>query len=98
MLKNAYFLKKKTEKIDSATGNPPPNTRVVTPSYYYNFAEFVSSAKSVLLFLKKDKIATVDVLLLLLPHLSFLLMGGARIFLAPGRRVTLAMPLTVHIV
>jgi len=51
-------LKKKTEKIVSASGDPPPNPasfrrvrapppdpRVVTTAYYCHFVEFISSAK-----------------------------------------------------
>jgi len=54
LLKNAYFLEKSV-KITSASRAPlqnprllPATARVVTPAYYYNFVEFVSSAKCVL--------------------------------------------------
>jgi len=60
MLKNAYLLKKISVKIASASGAPEPpfasggwgsapDPRVVTPAFYYNFVEFVSIAKYVLL-------------------------------------------------
>jgi len=52
MLKNGYFWTK-TVKIVSASGAPPvsirrlgappPDPRVVTPAYYYNLVESVSS-------------------------------------------------------
>jgi len=72
------FEKKKTVKIASATGAPPPNPRlppsgllpagprprVITLVYYYYFVQFVSSAKYVLLPSKKNKIAAINVLLL----------------------------------
>jgi len=56
----------KTIKIVSASGDPPPNprlppaaphpdSRVVTPSYYYNFVKFVSSAKCILFAQKRSK-------------------------------------------
>jgi len=95
MLKNAYFLEK-TAKLFSASGAPPPDLRIVTSSYYYSFIKFISRGKCILLPLKKNKITTVNVLFLFLLHfftyfllqtLYFLLTGGARIFLAPGRRV-----------
>jgi len=63
---------------------------------YYNFVEFISGAKMRFITIKKNKITTVNVLILLLPHfctyfslqtLKFLLTGGVKIFLAPGRRV-----------
>jgi len=38
----------KTVKIVSASGAPPLHPRVLIPAYYYNFVEFVSSAKCVL--------------------------------------------------
>jgi len=54
MLKNAYFLEKKTVKVVSTPfclrrlGVPPPELRVVTPAYYYNVVELVSNAKCIL--------------------------------------------------
>jgi len=33
---------KKNVKIASASGDPSPDLRFVTPSYYYTFVEFVS--------------------------------------------------------
>jgi len=48
LLNNAYFLGKKTVKIVSASGAPPPDHRVVISAYYYNFVEFISSAKYIL--------------------------------------------------
>jgi len=63
MLKNACFLEK-TVKIVSASGDPPPKLRllrrlgylrVATPIYYYNFVEFVSSAKCILFRSKKKR-------------------------------------------
>jgi len=35
----------------------PPDPRVITPTYYYNFVEFISNAKCVLLPSTKKKIA-----------------------------------------
>jgi len=73
MLKNAYFLKKKTENRRSSVAPllnpflPKANARIVTPAYDYNFIQFVFSAKFDLLLSKKNKIITVIVLILLLP-------------------------------
>jgi len=66
MHKNAYFLKM-TVKFASASGAPPPNPRlplaagsstpnlrVVTSAYYYNFVEFVSIVKCILLSPSKN--------------------------------------------
>jgi len=60
MLKNAYFLKKKSKNRFSVRGSaPPPNPRLlpaagrrpspVTLAYHYRFAEFDFSPKYVLL-------------------------------------------------
>jgi len=78
MPKNTYFLNKNV-KITSASGTPPPNLvclrqlgasppdpHVITPAYYCKSFEFISRAKHVLLPSKKNKITTVNVLLLLL--------------------------------
>jgi len=43
---------------------------VVTSAYCYRFVEFISRAKCVLLPSKRNKITTVNVLFLLLPHFS----------------------------
>jgi len=56
MLKNAYFFGKKNcknrfsvgESAPVFRGAPPPDPRVVISAYYYNFVEFVSSAKYIL--------------------------------------------------
>jgi len=61
MLKNAYFLGKNCKNRLSVGGPPPPppltsrglgaalpDLHVVTPAYYYNFVEFVSSGKCIL--------------------------------------------------
>jgi len=68
MLKNKYFLKKNV-KIASASEIPPPNPRLPMEAWcsasrpprchsrYFSFAEFVSSAKCVLLTSKKKKVA-----------------------------------------
>jgi len=75
MLKNAY-LKKKL----------PLDPRVVPPTITPLSSLFLV-LKCVLLSSKKDKITTVNVLLLLLPKLcSFCWRGAQKIFLAPGRR------------
>jgi len=65
------FLKKRCKNYFSVEGSspeplfasgdwrveaPPPDLRVVTPVYYYNFVEFVSYATCVLLPYKKNKI------------------------------------------
>jgi len=95
MIKNAYFGGKKTVKIVSVSGAPPPDPRFVTPAYYYNFVEFVSNAKCIIIPLKKETSnyskcsAFASSALLPIFHsnsLSFV-ERGARIFLAPGRRV-----------
>jgi len=49
---------------------PLPDSGVVTPAYYYNIVEFVSSTKCGLLPEEKTKITTESVLLLPLPHFS----------------------------
>jgi len=41
---------------------PPPESSVVTHAYYYNYIEFVSSAKCVLLLSKKKKINKITTL------------------------------------
>jgi len=97
MLKNAFFGEK-TRKFFSASwaGVPPPDPRIVTSAYYYNFVEFVSSTKCILLRLKKEtnnysKYSAFAFFALL--HLFFnsnsvsFIEGGARIFLALGRKV-----------
>jgi len=75
---------------------PPPDPPLISPVYYCKSVGFISSAKCVLFSSKKNKITTVNVLLLLLPQLSHLFFisnsvvfveGGTRIFLAPERRV-----------
>jgi len=43
------YILKKTVKIASASGAPPPDPRLVTLAYYYNFVKFVSSAECVVL-------------------------------------------------
>jgi len=69
------IFRKITVTIISASGISPPNPRLplttpplnphfVTYAYYYNFVEFVSGAKCVLLPLKRNKITTINVLLL----------------------------------
>jgi len=73
MLKIAYFWEK-TVKIVSASGirpqtpvflrrlgAPPPDPRVVTPAYYYNFVKFVSSAKCILFRSEKNQVTTANV-------------------------------------
>jgi len=97
-------------KIASASGAQPPNprllpaalcsasdTRVVTPAYYYNFTEFVSSAKCILrITFKEEKNSCKKWSAFAFSaflHLFFTLNSldfvdeGARIFLASGRRV-----------
>jgi len=63
-----------------ASGGWRQNHRVVTPVYYYNFVEFVSSAKCILFRSKTKQVNTAS-------KLSFVEEGDTRIFLAPGRRV-----------
>jgi len=46
---------------------PLPDPRVITPTYYYRYVEFISSAKCILLPLKKGQNYTVNILLLLFP-------------------------------
>jgi len=49
MLKNAYFLEKTVKNRPVCLrrlGAPPSDPRVVIPTYYYNFVEFISSAKA----------------------------------------------------
>jgi len=103
MLKNAYFFGKKALKILSASGVPPPNprllrwlgapppdSRVVTSAYYYSFVKFISRGNAFYYLQKKNKITTLNLLFWLLPHFFTyfsLQTGGARIFLALGRRV-----------
>jgi len=57
MLKNAYFLGKNCKNrlsVGCSAPEPPlgfggwPDPRVVTPAYYFNSVEFVSSAKCIL--------------------------------------------------
>jgi len=51
---------------------PPPDPHVITLAYYCQSVEFISSAKCGLLPSKKNKITTVNVLLLLLLQLLHL--------------------------
>jgi len=53
------FLEKSC-KIAAASGNPhwppaPPDPRVVTPSYWYSFVEYVSSVNRILLTSKNNR-------------------------------------------
>jgi len=101
MLKNAYFLEK-TIKIVSSSGDPPPDPRVVTPVYYCNFVEFISSGKCILFRSKKKQVTTANVLPLLLSHfftyffysnsVSFVEEGHKNIS-CPRSQGTLATPL-----
>jgi len=50
MLKKCVSL---TVKIVSTLEDPPPDPRVATPAYYYNFVEFVSSAMRFITLKKK---------------------------------------------
>jgi len=84
---------KNTAKIASSVV-PPPNPHVVTLTYYYNFIEFVSSVKCVSLTSKKDKMTRACSAVTFSAHLHLLFtsnsadfIGGAIIFLAPGRRL-----------
>jgi len=81
-------------------GAPPSDPRVVTPTYCYNYVEFVFGAKCVLLRLKKHNSYTVNVLLLLLPHFCTLLSysvvfvdGWSKNISCPRAQGTLATPL-----
>jgi len=60
MLKNAFFWEKNKNR-----GAPPPDPRVVTHTYYYNFVEFVFGNKCVLFRSKKKPVTTANVLPLL---------------------------------
>jgi len=80
MLKNAYFLEKSVKFATASEAPPPeppfassdwclgPRPQRFSSAYYYSFVEIISSAKCVLLPSKKDKITTINVLLLLHPH------------------------------
>jgi len=57
------FLEKISVKIVSVLGAPHPDLRILSPAYYYNFVEFDSGAKCILLPSKNNKITTVNVLL-----------------------------------
>jgi len=67
MLEKAYFLDKNWKNRLSVGGSareprlpPPPDPRIVTSAYYYNFVQFIYSAKCDLLPFKKNKITTVN--------------------------------------
>jgi len=72
----------------------PLDPRVVTLTYYYNFVEFVSSDKCVLLPSKKNKIAREMFCLCFFCtfapkfHLVVFVDWGRKNILVPGRRVT----------
>jgi len=81
MLKNAYFLEKNCKNrlsVGSSAPEPPfmlpsaggsaPGPSVVTPAFYYDFVELYSTAIHFITLEKKQKIITVNVLLLLLLH------------------------------
>jgi len=79
MLEDAYFLEK-TINIASASGAPPSNLRLLSAALRCYFCLLLQlcrvyfyTAKCGLLPLKKNKITTVNVLLLLLLHLFFTL-------------------------
>jgi len=83
-----------------------PDPRDFTPTYYYNFVEFVSSIKCVSLpsTLKKEHITSVNVLLLLHPHFcTYFFTLNSVVFVDVGRKNiscsraqgTLATPLNI---
>jgi len=103
MLKNAYCLEKTAKTLQRrGLQTPvclrrlrirPPDLSVVTPTYYYNYVEFVSSAKCVLLAFKKGQnSSTVNsafassalLQLFSLQTLSILLTGAQEYFLPQG--------------
>jgi len=57
MLKNVCFWENTVKIASSITS--PPDSHVVTLTYYYNFIEFVPSIKCVSLNSKKDKMTFV---------------------------------------
>jgi len=71
MLKMRYFLGKNCKNRLSVGGSAPESPfasggsdpRVVTPAYYYNFVEFISSGECILSRLKKKQVTTANVLL-----------------------------------
>jgi len=82
MLKNAYFFGKRCKKLPQRWGLPDP--RVVTPTYYYNFAKFISRTKCGLLPSKKNKFCMFKILAAIF-HFKLVFVGkGRKIFLAPG--------------
>jgi len=85
--------------VGGSVPEPPFASGGATPAYYYNFVEFVSSAKSILFRSKKKLVTTANILPLFLPHfciyfliqtLSVSLKEAQKYFLVQG---TLAMPL-----
>jgi len=92
MLKNAYFLEKYCKNCLSVGGSAS-ELRVVTPIYYYDFVEFVSSVKCVSLPEKNDSSACSAfssyalLLLFFTSNSADFMTGRERIFLAPGRKV-----------
>jgi len=106
----------KTVKIVSASGDPslnsvslrrledpPPYPRVVTPVYYYNFIELVSSGKYILFHSRKNQVTTANDQPLLLQHFcTYVLIqtvsfveGGRKNISCPRAKGTLATPLTI---
>jgi len=78
--------------------DPPPDPCVLAPTYYYSFVEFVFNVKCIFIPLKNEpnyyRICS-NLASSVLLHLFFILNsevfvdggGGAKMFLAPGRRV-----------
>jgi len=96
MLKNAYFWGESCKNRLRFGGSDPS---VLTPACYYNFVEFVSSAKCIFFRSKKKQITTANILPLLLLHLFFnsisvsFVEGGRKIISCPRAHGTLVTPL-----
>jgi len=69
-----------------AAGASPPDLRVVTPAYYYNFVKFISSAKFGLLPLKKNKFCIFQIFAAIFHFklCSFCWQGAQKYFLPQG--------------
>jgi len=109
MLKNAYFLEKDVKNRLSVGGSapespfafggwglrsPPPDPRVVTPAYYYNFVKFISNTKFGLLPSKRTNFASSKFLQLFFISNSVVFVDKGRKNISwPRAQGTLATPL-----
>jgi len=97
-LKNAYFLKQNRFSVEGSASESSfasvdwrLRSRIVTPTYYYNFVEFVST--SVLnAFHYPKKVSAVNGLFLLLLHILHLFFTSNSVVFVDGMRNSISCP------